>query len=113
MRNAGELASGRGSCHAFSTVELVAGRQGRTAAWVWEQRRSSGRGGWQLAMRDAEANLAREATYGWSWLLEMDLSGDWPAGENEEGRRRMLVDWLRDREGILRWKEVDVVSVVG
>ena len=56
-------------------------------------------------MRDAEANLAREATCGWSWLVEMDLSGDWPTGENEEGRRRRLVDWLVGAKGIPRWEK--------
>ena len=30
----------------------------------------------------------------WWWLVELDLGGDWPAGENEEGgRSRLVVGW--------------------
>ena len=63
------------------------GGRGKAMVAAGEGRRGgcSGRGGWQLAMRDAEAFI-----YGWSWLVEIDLRGDWPAGEIEEGKEAQV-----------------------
>ena len=58
---------------------VVVGRQGdggcrrRTTRWRLGQRR--------LAAGDTEAFVCW-----WSWLVKMDLRGDWPTGEIEEGK---------------------------